>query len=41
MDIGQRDFDAIIRAIRKEDSRYSAGAYYFLRQALDFSLKHL
>lgn len=27
--------------IRKEDSRYERGAYYFLRQALDYSLKHL
>lgn len=27
--------------IRKEDSRYARGAYYFLRQALDYSLKEL
>jgi len=31
----------VIRTIRKEDSRYSRGAYYFLRQALDYSLKEL
>lgn len=41
MDIARRDFDAIIRSIREEDPRYSPEAYYFLRQALDFSLKHL
>ena len=41
MDIVRRDFDAIIKAIRKEDARYSSSAYYFLRQALDFSLKQL
>ena len=36
-----RDFNEVIRMIRKEDSRYERGAYYFLRQALDYSLKHL
>ncbi len=36
-----RDFSEVIRTIRKEDSRYARGAYYFLRQALDFSLKEL
>jgi len=36
-----RDFNEVIRMIRKEDSRYQRGAYYFLRQALDFSLKQL
>lgn len=27
--------------IRKDDPRYKRGAYYFLRQALDYSLKEL
>lgn len=36
-----RDFNEVIRTIRKDDPRYRKGAYYFLRQALDFSLKRL
>jgi len=36
-----RDFNEVIRTIRKDDPRYQRGAYYFLRQALDFSLKEL
>lgn len=36
-----RDFNEVIRTIRKEDPRYASGAYYFLREALDYSLKHL
>jgi len=36
-----RDFNEVIRAIRKDDPRYARGVYYFLRQALDFSLKEL
>jgi uncharacterized repeat protein (TIGR04138 family) len=36
-----RDFNEVIRTIRKEDERYARGAYYFLRQALDFSLKEM
>ena len=36
-----RDFNEVIRTIRKDDPRYARGAYYFLRQALDFSLKKL
>ncbi len=36
-----RDFNEVIRTIRKDDPRYARGAYYFLRQALDFSLKEL
>lgn len=35
------DFNEVIRTIREEDSRYARGAYYFLRQALDYSLKEL
>ena len=36
-----RDFNEVIRTIRKDDPRYERGAYYFLRQALDFSLKEM
>jgi|TARA_Y200000002_G_scaffold75034_1_gene58856 uncharacterized repeat protein (TIGR04138 family) len=36
-----RDFNEVIRAIRRDDPRYARGAYYFLRQALDYSLKEL
>lgn len=36
-----RDFNEVIRAIRKDDPRYQRGAYYFLRQALDYSLREL
>lgn len=35
------DFNEVIRTIRKDDIRYARGAYYFLRQALDFSLKEM
>lgn len=36
-----RDFNEVIRKIREEDPRYSRAAYYFLRQALDYSLKEM
>ena len=39
MDIEKRDFNAIIKAIQENDSRYSSGAYYFLREALDYTIK--
>lgn len=39
MDIERRDFNAIIKAIQENDSRYSCGAYYFLREALDYTMK--
>ena len=41
MNDSSRDFDEVIRAIRKDDPRYARGAYYFLRQALDYSLKEM
>lgn len=41
MDIAKRDFNAIIKAIQEDDSRYSSGAYYFLREALDYTIKKL
>ena len=39
MDIEKRDFNTIIKAIQEDDSRYSSGAYYFLREALDYTIK--
>lgn len=39
MDIDRRDFNVIIKAIQEDDSRYSSGAYYFLREALDYTIK--
>lgn len=41
MDIAKRDFNAIIKAIQADDSRYSSGAYYFLREALDHTIKNV
>ena len=41
MNEAQLDFNEVIRTIRKDDPRYARGAYYFLRQALDYSLKEL
>ncbi|MFP4167027.1 MAG: Minf_1886 family protein [Opitutales bacterium] len=38
MNDANRDFNEVIRTIRRDDPRYARGAYYFLRQALDFSL---
>lgn len=39
MDLAQRDFNAIIKAIQDQDDRYQRPAYYFLRQALDYTIK--
>lgn len=36
-----RDFNEVIRAIQQDDPRYGRGAYHFLRQALDYSLREL
>ncbi len=36
-----RDFNEVINAIRRDDPRYARGAYYFLRQALDFSINEM
>ena len=33
-----KNFQEVIHLICKEDSRYEAGAYVFMRQALDFTL---
>jgi uncharacterized repeat protein (TIGR04138 family) len=34
-----RDFTAVVDQIRKEDPRFDKGAYFFVRQALDHTLK--
>ena len=41
MSEGNLDFSAVVRAICEEDRRYQRGAYYFVRQALDYSLRNL
>ena len=39
--MASKDFDEVVALIRKEDSRYQTGAYHFVRQGLDHTLKHL
>lgn len=34
-----KNFDEVVELIRKEDPRYEAGAYNFIRHALDHTLK--
>jgi uncharacterized repeat protein (TIGR04138 family) len=34
-----RDFGEVVDQIRKDDPRFEKGAYYFVRQALDHTLK--
>lgn len=34
-----KDFSEVVRLILKEDGRYDRGAYFFLREALDFTVK--
>jgi uncharacterized repeat protein (TIGR04138 family) len=34
-----QDFEEIIEVIREEDPRFAKGAYFFVRQALDHTLK--
>ena len=36
-----RNFSEVIHTICKDDPRYARGAYYFLRQALDFTIKKM
>ena len=36
-----KDFGEVIELIKKEDPRYEAGAYFFVRHALDFTLRRL
>jgi uncharacterized repeat protein (TIGR04138 family) len=37
--MSDRDFSAVVEQIRKEDPRFDKGAYFFVRQALDHTLK--
>lgn len=34
-----KDFNAVVSLILREDSRYERGAYFFLREALDHTVK--
>ncbi len=36
-----KDFSEVVELIVKEDPRYSKGAYFFVRKALDYTLKGL
>ena len=36
----RRDFQRIIEAIMRDDKRYAAGAYVFVRMALDYTVKN-
>jgi uncharacterized repeat protein (TIGR04138 family) len=36
-----KNFHEVIQLIRKDDPRYQAGAYVFMRQALDFTLRRI
>lgn len=37
----EHDFNEVIRTIQKDDPRYKKGAYYFVRQGLDHTLRKL
>ena len=39
--MASRSFQDTLEAILKDDPRYSAGAYVFVRMALDFTIKRL
>lgn len=34
-----KNFTEVVQLIRRDDSRYDPGAYHFIRQALDYTLK--
>lgn len=36
-----QSFEAVVEQIVKKDSRYAAGAYFFLHEALEFTIKNL
>ena len=38
---GSPNFDDVIAEIRAEDPRFDRGAYYFVRQGLDFTIRQL
>ncbi|MEO0794015.1 MAG: Minf_1886 family protein [Verrucomicrobiota bacterium] len=37
----EKDFNEVVSLIRKEDPRYDAGAYHFVRLGLDHTIKQL
>ena len=39
--MSEKDFTDVVNSIRQQDSRFDKGAYYFIRQALDHTLKHI
>ena len=36
-----KDFSEVVDLVMKDDSRFGKGAYYFVRKALDFTVKEL
>ncbi len=39
--MSDKNFPEVIREIHQKDTRYGKGAYYFIREALDHTLKNL
>ena len=39
--MSDKDFTDVVNSIREQDDRFAKGAYYFVRQALDHTLKHI
>ena len=39
--MSEKNFPDVIKEIQAKDSRYAKGAYYFIREALDHTLKSL
>ena len=39
--MSEKNFPDVIKEIHSKDNRYGKGAYYFIREALDHTLKSL
>jgi uncharacterized repeat protein (TIGR04138 family) len=39
--MSDKNFPAVVKEIYEKDSRYGQGAYYFIREALDHTLKNI
>ena len=39
--MSDKNFPDVIREIHEQDNRYGKGAYYFIREALDHTLKNM
>jgi uncharacterized repeat protein (TIGR04138 family) len=39
--MSDKNFPAVVKEIYEKDSRYGKGAYYFIREALDHTLKNI